>query len=199
VSLKMNPLVLKYMARRVLYFLMVLLAGFVFNGASHMLRDVHQTSQLGLGDTTICITYYSGWSLVSSPVRAPDGRTNVLFPSAGSNAFSYEGRYIKVDTIQRGMGYWLKTGAQPICFFGTILTTGTIDVVKGWNIIGSISFPVYVSAIIEVPSNIIASPFYGYRHGFFIATTIEPGQGYFVLVKENGRLILNSQSVKALK
>ncbi|MGA2623720.1 MAG: hypothetical protein ABSF91_07700 [Bacteroidota bacterium] len=201
VSSKKNPLVLKYIARRVLFVLLVLLAGFLFNGALHNTsRDVHQASRLAQYDT-VCVTFASGWNLVSLPVRVPDGRTNVVFSSAGSNAFSYQGRYARVDTLWPGLGYWLKfSSAQTICFFDTVVTTATVAVAQGWNLVGSTSFPVKVSNIIEVPGGIIASQFYGYDHGRPITfTTLQPGHGYWVKVKSNGKLILHSQSVKALK
>ncbi len=192
----MNPLVLKYVARRVLRILLVLLAVFLFDGALPTApRTPHQASRLDQSDS-VCISFSAGWNLVSLPVKVSDGRTIVQFPTAVSSAFSYEGGYIKDDTIRLGMGYWLKfDSSQPICFYDTVVTTDTINVVAGWNLIGSISFPVNVSSIISEPPYLIASPFYGYSQGYFIATTIEPGHGYWVKVTQNGKLIFNSQSV----
>jgi|GEM_PF-1794354 len=200
VSSKKNPLVLKYMARRVLFILLVPLAGFLFNGALPSTpRNFSQASRLGQSDT-VCINVDAGWNLLSFPLRAPDGRTIILFPTAGSNAFSYQGHYVRVDTLQPGMGYWLKFGsAQAICFYDTAMTSDTIDVVKGWNLVGTISFPVDVSRIISNSPTMIRSPFYGYKHGYLIVTILEPGHGYWLFVNEDGKLILNSQGVKALK
>src|SRR6266850_104631 len=68
----------------------------------------------------------------------------------------------------------------------------SIDVVAGWNMIGSISSPVSVSAITSVPGGVVTSPFFGYNGVYQIASTIDPGQGYWVRVHQAGRLYLGS-------
>ncbi len=200
VSSKKNPLVPKYVARRVVCFLLVLLAGFLFNGALPTASGTfHQASRLDQNDS-VCISFSAGWNLVSLPVKGFDGRTIVQFPTAVSAAFCYCGGYMRDDTLRWGMGYWLKfDSAQTICLYDTVVTTDTINVVAGWNLIGSISFPVSVNSIVEVPPAITLPQFFGYNQGYFIATIIEPGHGYWVKVSQNGQLILHSQGALVMK
>jgi hypothetical protein len=90
-----------------------------------------------------------------------------------------------------GEGYWLKFNSpEQIKIAGYEVLSDTIDVVEGWNLIGSISQPVGVSALITEPTDIVASEFYGYDSGYKTVQVIIPGQGYWVKVKQNGKLIL---------
>jgi hypothetical protein len=56
--------------------------------------------------------------------------------------------------------------------------------------IGSISSPVGVGSIVQLPGGIVVSPYYGFSTGYVPATTIEPMRGYWVKVNQNGQLIL---------
>ena len=42
------------------------------------------------------------------------------------------------------------------------------------------------------PGGIVASQFFGYDGGYYTTDSIRPGKGYWVKVKENGKLILSS-------
>lgn len=132
------------------------------------------------------------WNLVSIPSEVENSRKNVLFPTASSLAVTYNGSYISRDTLKRGEGYWLRFNSpEQIEITGYEVLSDTIDVVEGWNLIGSISQPVGVSALITDPADIITSEFYGYGSGYTAVQVIMPGQGYWVKVKQNGKLILN--------
>jgi len=132
-----------------------------------------------------------GWNLISVGKDVPDYRKNVLFPTAVSPAFAYSAGYIKLDTLKIGVGYWMKfAGAQPIVYTGIPLTSDTIDVVEKWNLIGGIGCPVPTVSIISVGTT-ITSPYYGYNGNYFIATTLEPGNAYWVKCAGPGKLILN--------
>ena len=65
-----------------------------------------------------------------------------------------------------------------------------VQVNAGWNMIGAIT-TIQASAVITVPPGIIVSPFYGFNtgSGYYVATTLQMGQGYWV--KVNGAGIIN--------
>ena len=65
-----------------------------------------------------------------------------------------------------------------------------VQVNAGWNMIGAIT-TIPASAVITVPPGIIVSPFYGFNtgSGYYVATTLQMGQGYWV--KVNGAGIIN--------
>jgi hypothetical protein len=87
------------------------------------------------------------------------------------------------------------------CLGGTAYITGeaiirdSIAVVSGWNLIGSISFPVDVSTIASDPPGIRLSEFFGFEGMYVVADSIRPGYGYWVKVSSSGRLILAASTV----
>ncbi len=139
---------------------------------------------------------FSGWNMVSVPVSAPDFRKTVLFPTAISGAFAFDNGYITKDTLANGIGYWLKfPTTQNIELIGTPLQNYPINVVAGWNMIGSIGSNVSVNNISQVPENNIRSFYYGYNNGYQVTDTIYPGKAYWIKVAEAGQLILSSSGI----
>lgn len=139
----------------------------------------------------LTVNVNSGWNLVSIPVEVEDSSKNSVYPGSISPAFFFSGSYVVKDTLRRGEGYWLKFNfAREYLLAGDEIKSDTINVIEGWNLIGSISQPVEVNTIISEPENIINSGFYGYDSGYRTVQTILPGKGYWVKVKHNGKLIL---------
>jgi hypothetical protein len=76
---------------------------------------------------------------------------------------------------------------------GLPVTSAQMYVRSRWNIIGSISVPIPVSAITSDSVDFVTSPFYEYDGiGYRVADTIKPGHGYWVKASEDGVLILNT-------
>jgi photosystem II stability/assembly factor-like uncharacterized protein len=67
----------------------------------------------------------------------------------------------------------------------------TIDVMSGWNMVGSLGRPITPSMISSIPPGMVTSPFFGYDGGYFIANTLQPIFGYWVKTDQDGQLILN--------
>ena len=133
-----------------------------------------------------------GWNMISVSKEVADYHKQALFPNAISNAFDYEGSYHIKDSLIVGNGYWLKfAGVQTISFPGVPIETDSIKVTSNWNIIGSVNSPIPVSSIIQSPSGIVSSQYFGYNGMYYIASTIEPGAAYWVKTKNPGTLILN--------
>ncbi|MBI3195275.1 MAG: hypothetical protein HYZ34_12545 [Ignavibacteriae bacterium] len=133
------------------------------------------------------------WRIVSVPRRVADARKTALFPGTYSDAFSFNqtNGYEQQDTLQIGVGYWLKFAVgQEVPFSGDAITEDTIEVVEGWNLVGSISNSIASGTILSVPPGIITSPFFGYNRGYASSEMIEPGKGYWVKVSQNGVVIL---------
>jgi hypothetical protein len=136
----------------------------------------------------------NGWALLSLPLEVFDRTKSVLFPYSTSDAFAFQGGYVPVNVLEYGKGYWLKTGNVGIT--GCALLEDTIDVTRGWNIIGSLSGTVPLSSIQTIPETLITSPFYGFDNGYFSANEINPGRGYWVKVQQNGKIILHLTSLQ---
>jgi photosystem II stability/assembly factor-like uncharacterized protein len=147
--------------------------------------------------------YYTanpGWNILSIPLTSTnDSRKIHVFPTAVSNAFGYNvgTGYFVADTLKNGRGYWVKyAGAQAVPIEGLPRTLDTISVSNGWNLIGSISNPVARTSILQFPSNIVISSYFGYSGSYFAADTISPSKGYWVKVNSSGKLLLNSSSAE---
>ncbi len=141
----------------------------------------------------IAQTINEGWNLLSLPLQPLDSSRVMLYPSAVSNIFIYDGSYKIKDTLSTGKGFWLKFNSPDTIYFrGLTNFSDTIEVVKGWNIIGSPTGNVLVSSVQSEPTGIITSAFYKYQENYQATDTLKPGLGYWVKVNTNGQLILNS-------
>ncbi|HUN65050.1 MAG TPA: carboxypeptidase regulatory-like domain-containing protein [Bacteroidota bacterium] len=134
------------------------------------------------------------WNLVSVPVAVPDAHTGILFPTANSSAFAFTGSgYTVADVLDYTSGYWVRfPAAVSYTLPGDVRTSQTIPVSTGWNLIGSISSPVPTASIVSSPAGILGNDIFGYVNGYSLASTIQPGQGYWVKVSGSGTLTLSS-------
>jgi hypothetical protein len=145
-----------------------------------------------LNTTTANIQMSTDWNMVSVPVTVGDSRSTILFPTATSNAYTYVSAagYVRKDTLLNRLGYWIKfPSAQTVSITGFARLHDTVDVVQGWNLVGSISVPIQVASIVQMPTGIVASGYYAFSGSGYIQTnTIEPGKAYWVKVSTSGRL-----------
>ena len=150
---------------------------------------------------SITINLQSSWNIISLPLAVTDPSTMILFPTAISEAYSYEASgYQVMDTLQNRIGYWIKfDSAQSVNIVGQVITEDTIDVETGWNLIGSISSPIAVSGIIQLPSDIVSSSYYTFNNGYSVSDSIAPGKGYWVKVNQVGKLFLSSPSATSME
>jgi len=135
------------------------------------------------------------WNMVSVPLTVSSGLKDSLFPTSVSKAFEYlpQGGYAPRDTLIPGKGYWLKfIDSQIVAVAGSARSADTIQIIAGWNMIGSISQPVQVDSIVQIPPGIIASSFFGYDLSYAVANVIEPARAYWVKANIPGKLILRS-------
>jgi hypothetical protein len=137
----------------------------------------------------------SGWNLMSLPASVSNGDKDTLFPSAVSPAYVFQGAtgYQIRDTLQNGVGFWLKfDSTETVSIQGDVTLEDNIQVQAGWNIIGSLSEPIAVNAIQTEPSGIISGQIYKYipGAGYQQADTLYPGFGYWVRVNQDGLVVL---------
>jgi len=152
-----------------------------------------------LSPHTNTYTYPAGWNLVSVPLRVSDSRKTTLFPSAVSEAYAYDplAGYARKDTLLNGRGYWLKFDLpQSVSIIGFPCALDTIELTGGWNLIGTISNPVGVASIEQIPPGIVATPFYGFLGTYGSVDTLQAGRGYWVKVWSAGKLVLSSAAGK---
>ena len=143
----------------------------------------------------IAESVYTPWNMVSVPVTPEFSQKDSLFPSANSAASGFDPAlgYVSQPVLSPGQAYWLRFPANDVAaILGDEITLSTINVLEGWNMIGSITTPINKSSITSVPTGIIASSFFGYKGGYHVAQTIDPMRGYWVKVSGPGQLVLNA-------
>ncbi len=139
---------------------------------------------------SVVVNEGSRWNLISLPLNRADRAVTSIFPTAtGGTTYQYTGNlYQAEDTLEPGKGYWMKfpsTVNQSVQ--GAPMPSFTIMVNAGWNLVGS------VDHTIPAPSGgVIVSNFYGYGNGYYPATSLDPGKGYWVKTNASGMINLNS-------
>jgi hypothetical protein len=136
-----------------------------------------------------------GWNLVSIPLNLSDYRRSVVYPDAVSPAYAYSSGpgYAIRDTLENGVGYWLKfAAADTVSMTGTVRNHDTLYVSAGWNLIGSISQPVATDSIVQIPSDIVISGYYSYDGGYSPISTLASGRAYWVKVAQSGMLLIGN-------
>lgn len=135
------------------------------------------------------VDVFSNWNLVSIPVLTADMNFASLFPGYLPPAYKYNNGYEQVTSAQNGKGYWAKfSSAQSYQICGTIVSD-PIPLAQGWNIIGPYNNPIQVNQIVTTPPGIISTSFYGMTPtGYQVASTLEPGKGYWVKSSQNGSI-----------
>jgi hypothetical protein len=140
----------------------------------------------------------ANWNIVSVPLTVTNRSKSVLFPTAISDAYAYQCIYVTCNPLVNGTGYWLNfPSRQSVSMTGAQRTRDTLELTTGWNMIGSLSSPVSIGSIEEIPSGIVTSLYFGCPgSGYEIASSIEPMAGYWVKVRQDGRLVLASGLAK---
>ncbi len=151
-------------------------------------------------DVVVSSQILSGGNMLSVPNIVHDSSKTAVWSGANSAASAYVPGvgYVEKNTLENRIGYWVSfPSAQTKDYAGFPLDSVNIPVIyvgNGWNLIGSISYDLQTSKIYSEPANIIASRFWGYNSGYYISDFIKKGNGYFVKVNNNGKIILDVNS-----
>ncbi|MDI6767906.1 MAG: M36 family metallopeptidase [Bacteroidota bacterium] len=159
-------------------------------------NDAVITSQVS---TTFNSTVVAGWNMVSIPQVVANFSKPAVYPNAVSDAFTYEGRYVPKDILANGIGYWVNFGANPpaVNYTGNSTFVTTVNINRGWNLIGTISAAVYTSTITTIPTNIITTPFLEWNGGYVDASILQVGKSYWVKANQGGQMIISSLSTSS--
>jgi hypothetical protein len=141
---------------------------------------------------SVSIIVNAGWNLVSLPCMVADWKKVIVFPNSSSNAYAYNLGYVIKDTLLHGTGYWLKfVKSDTLEIRGSLTLLDTVEVVEGWNMVGSISEPFPVSSVVLLPPITNRSEFFGYQTSYVSPDTLYPGKGYWVKVDSSGKIIFH--------
>ncbi|MBI5476489.1 MAG: T9SS type A sorting domain-containing protein [Ignavibacteriales bacterium] len=134
----------------------------------------------------------AGWNIISLPLEVINSQPSELYPLAISKTYSYSSnKYIDQPTIISGEGYWLKFDElQYVPIIGNPITAIDIDLIEGWNLVGSITNTLNTNDITTTPGGLITSFFWGFNTSYNITDILEPGKGYWVKSSGTGKLHL---------
>ncbi len=136
----------------------------------------------------------NGWNLLSLPQDPPDHSVQLVYPGAISDAFVYNGSYQPTGTIPNSVGYWLRfSNPTLVTIDGTVRLSDTLSLSEGWNLIGSLSYPLAAGAIAD-SAGIIGSSIFQYNNGYTPTDTILPNWGYWVKASASGTIYLNANA-----
>jgi uncharacterized repeat protein (TIGR02543 family) len=149
-------------------------------------------------NATVGVPVALSWNIVSLPVSAPtpdDSVQHIYANSINTFGFAFVGGYVQRSTMTNGPGYWIKSSAaytQNIT--GSPRDTLTVPVAAAWNMIGSITTSIDTSAasVTPTPADLRGSNFFKYDNGYVVATTIEPGSGYWVRANSVGSFFMHA-------
>jgi uncharacterized protein (TIGR02145 family) len=88
-----------------------------------------------------------------------------------------------------------------IALLSSAYAQDTVQVYKGWNIIGSVKAGAVPDVLTTIPGGIITTSLYGYNPeaGYQSADTLGKGSGYWVKVSSDGVIIFNSSGECGVK
>ncbi len=130
------------------------------------------------------------WNIVSLPLDPVLAMKSIIFQTAASQAFAFEGSYTSENTLATGKGYWMKfDSAQSIRILGHKPQDDSVLVSQNWNLIGAWNVAVSSHAVTSVPAGNTMSDFFGFKQGYHVVDTLYPGTGYWVKAKQAGEII----------
>ncbi len=146
-------------------------------------------------DTTANVGVKTGWNIVSLPLIVQDSSKQHLFPNATSPLFAYDGSYTLASFLKTKKGYWLRFNHdEQVQVTGKKIRNDTINVLDGWNLIGSLSRNIPV-ALITFLNTQKKSNFFKYNSGYEKVDTLKPGYGYWIKTSSPGSLVLNESGI----
>jgi hypothetical protein len=151
----------------------------------------------------VAVPISSGWNMISNPVTTADDSVRQLYPTSDfpfAYGFNSSSGYFQSFRMLNGVGYWERfaSGTTQVVS-GSHRTVDSIDVMMGWNMIGTISEYVDTADIVSDPPGLRASPWFGFSGGYVAVSTLEPGKAYWVKANAAGKFILASPTAGGLQ
>ena len=151
----------------------------------------------GSPEMTLEFSHLAGWNMVGLPLSVEDASYGTLFADAvDETLYGFDGSYYGSDILETGNGYWLvfnTAGSAEI--IGEEISSLTISLSEGWNLIAGISFQVAVEDISDPDGIIVPGTIYGYGDGYFNADVIEPGKGYWINASSDGDITFGEEAL----
>ncbi|GEM_PF-871861 len=140
---------------------------------------------------TIGVHMRVGWNIVSLPLVVADQSPGAVFnsPHRLSNLFRWIGSYVPTDTLRYGVGYLVKWSADEIfSITGTELDNTNTALLLGWNLLGSLTYPLPTSNVNATGGALISDFWDVASRRYRVASAISPGTGAWVYSDGSGTI-----------
>ncbi|MFZ0390486.1 MAG: FlgD immunoglobulin-like domain containing protein, partial [Calditrichia bacterium] len=156
------------------------------------LGDLMIRAQVDAGELAYTMDIINSWNLVGLPLIPPSTYYKDVFPNSIDNTlFKWVGSYSPEDSMEAGVGYWLRFPApENPTVTGQPIGAVVVDLITGWNMFAGPSCNVPVSNILDPSGAIIPGTVFGYAGAYSPADTIEQGSGYWVRASSPGQITL---------
>jgi hypothetical protein len=141
----------------------------------------------------VSVSHNEGWNLVGLPLYTEDTFYQYLFPgSVSGTLYGFDGTYILEESLTEGNGYWLNfSEAGSTTISGAQLSSVTISLDQGWNLISGISEVVDVASISDPASVVVPGTVYGFTGTYLNTSIIDPGKGYWINASGMGDITIS--------
>ncbi len=152
----------------------------------------YRVSYVSLLPTHETVAIKAGWNLVSFSLLPTDNQVGTVFAGIDTSAvYEYDKaseRYVWVNTVLPGVGYWLNSRqAGTATNYGVPATAAALPLEPGWNLVGPL-------APCPVPDNPAIDPMsvwtYSDTGDYETAAELKPGKAYWIYAYEATLLVL---------
>lgn len=143
------------------------------------------------------VSYSGDWNLAGVPIETTGIIYSDLYSTATQEPFIFESNsYNFESTLTNSIGYWVHLSEEETTrFFGLPNESIDLSLDEGWNLVSGIGSSLSVSSI-DDPQNLLISNWYGFDGSYFSASTLEPGNGYWIKANQAGSITLQKQAGK---
>lgn len=139
-----------------------------------------------------------GWNLVGVPTNPSNTSYTAVFDEVSPIAqpYNWDGNaYVAAPNVEPGLGYWLKLdGAGSQSFTDEAVTSLTLNLVDGWNMISGPGCVVTWESINDAGNILIDQTLYTYSSGYLLSSALLPGTGYWVRTNGAGSVSMDCAS-----
>ena len=138
---------------------------------------------------SILIALKAGWNFISLPLKPVNGSVEL---AERLHAYGWDSRlmrYVGVDKLEFGRGYWVYTSADTLLTVtGVEVECCRLDLVEGWNLVGGLSSEAVVPSVRWIyPYVYTMIP--GVDH-YVSSQVLLPGHAHWLLALRNGTISL---------
>ena len=142
--------------------------------------------------------FIPGWNLVGLPTQPADNNYLSVFDEVTPllTPYIWNGSGYEQDaTVDSGIGYWIEVaGAGSQSFDDPGVTSVSIPVSTGWNLISGPICLVPFTSILDPGSDLISGTLYSYNGGYQQSSAVLPGNGYWVEASGPGTIQMNCEA-----